>query len=238
MKPYWLPKITKRMEHMVEITLPVDPQVSRYRFLAHRVLDTCRTAPIELFQVNSGEHLVSPSLQRYRGSRWADTNTVGQTIARFDLDDYYNPTDPAKLGLPHDGETMYLVVDEFDIAANAWVNRSPILVVQDPTLFALQGPFLALYGTAPNIGAVTPGEPPVPGFLHFHVPGAARGLVLRNLSANTMYAALSPHQAVFPIPANSSVETTLGMTDQWLLASSANGTTFFCLLNIIHIATN
>lgn len=238
MKPFWVPKVTHRLEHMVELTIPVDPQVSKYRLLAHRVLDTCRTAPIELFQVTKGEHFVSPSLLKYRGSRWADTNTAGQTVIRFDPDDFYEPTDPAKLGLPHDGETMYLVVDEFDVAANAWVNRSPILVIHDPTLSMMQGPFLALYGTAPNIGVITPGEPPGAGFLHFHVPGTARGLILRNLSANTLYAALSPAQAVIPIPANSSLETTLGMTDQWLLASSNNATTFYCLLSLINIATN
>ncbi len=238
MKPNWLPKVTKRIEHMVELVIPVDIQVTKYRLLAHRVLNTCFTAPVELFQVNAGEHHTSPSLLKYKGSRWADTNTVGQTVIRFDPDDYYDPTDPAKLGLPHDGETMYLVVDEWDVAAAGWVNRSPIIIVQDPTLFMLQGPFLAVYGTAPQLAGVTAGEPPIDGFLHFHVPGTARGLILRNLSANTLYAALSPGQAVFPIPANGSLETTLGMTDQWMLAGSGANTHFYCLLSLIHVTTN
>lgn len=152
-----------------------DPNVSKYKIVGHKELMGAFTAPVDMFEVRRGQHYKSPTvLKNPQGCQ--DESRRGLTKFLFSLRDF-NDAD-----LPAPDEFLFIRVQEYSIAADAYLDAGPILVVPNPEFFGVGTPTMTLYAEAPGISAVA-GENPPADALAVALPTYTDGASLKNVSA-------------------------------------------------------
>lgn len=220
-----IPNILQRTEGLIELQIQRDPLVSKYRLLGALTLDKAFSTADELFEVEAGKTFLSPSIQANPRRYPRDEKRKGTTIL-FNLNDYYDPTNPATADLPHDGQFLFLTVQEYSVPAGAYLAQGPILIVQTADFFNLPKPALTLYGTAPNNAAVAGAHLPA-GYMHFHLPAVSRSFTIRNLDgANPLFISLAPGMPAVKVLTWTEISVPDGMTDQFLIGAANNNVNF------------
>lgn len=159
------PNVLDRKVNVVEMSIRNNPNVSKYRIRGHRTLDGAFVGSVEMLEVQAGIHTRSQGLvQSGRNKTYGET-VRGYTRIGIDPDEFTSVS-PV---LPSDSEFLFLRVEDFDIAAQAYLPPGQILVIPPASYFGVQDSTITLHGTSPGISAVA-GEVPPPGSMSIALP--------------------------------------------------------------------
>jgi hypothetical protein len=208
--------------------IPEEPNTSRYRFRGHKSLDGAFLGSAEMFEVLSGAHFVSPTPQSEGRTGAVEDSKRGQTRVLFDPNDYASHP-----SLPPDSEMLFLRVEDFDIAAQAYLPPGPILLVPTVYQFGFQDSTITIYGTAPGVSAV-PGDKPPATSLIFALPLFTTSVTIVNLDGvNSLLVSTNRGTPMVPIPADGVINIDTGSISEMAVASeNGNEVTFSMFLTM------
>ena len=217
-----IPNLLDRYPNLIHFFVPNDPNTSKYRVRGHKNLDGAFSGGTDMFVFERGLVFRSPSI-RQKNLGLLDESTRNQTRAWFDLDDY-QPLDP--VNLPRDNEFAFLTIEEFSIAAGAYLTPAPIYVVPPAKFFGVRNSTITLYGTAPAGTGASAGSLPPTNVMRIALPIYTSGMVLRNLGTVDLLFSLGEGMPLAPIPAAPSepFEIDTGAMDEIFLAADHAGT--------------
>jgi len=156
--------VVDRAPNYVDFMIRVDPAVSKYRLSVacsiNDAYDLTGGAPgtngvvgvnapfLIPLEFLSGTLTRSQLIQK-RGVGYLDESTRGQTRIILDISEWYGPANPS---VPADTQHMFIRVEEFHRATNAWAPPGPIHIVPPANFYGNIPAGLTLAGTAPNTG--------------------------------------------------------------------------------------
>lgn len=211
------PNILDRKVNVVELSIPVKPGVSKYRLRGHKTLDGAFVGTVAMMEAESGIQTRSPGLRVSGRNR-----TMGETIrgyTRIALDpDEFTALSPS---LPTDRETLFLRVEDFDLALGGYLPPGQILIVPPADYFGVQNSTISLFGTAPGLSAL-PGEYPPLGAMSFGLPLYSTSGEITNLDgADALLVSFGEGQLMASIPAGGSFPIDDGSVIEVFLASAS-----------------
>ena len=216
-----IPNIVGRFDRLVDLSIPPEPHVFKYRLKAHRILDqSFLTGGVVLFEAFRGRRFQSPSVKKNRLGI-IDEVDRGQTRILFDPNDY-KANDPANL--PGDKETIYLRVEKYDAVNLTWLPAGPILIILPPVASGIKNYAFTIAGTAPSVG--TPGQnPPATGAMNFYLPLYTKSATISNTGGGDLYISSNEGSPFAEIKAGATpVEIYSGSLSEVFLGGT--GTTF------------
>lgn len=218
------PQLVERKAGLIDMMIPHQPGVQRYRFYAAKTIKDAYgnpatsgvvgSGPVELFVVDAGRQFRSPSVIKRRFG-WYGEQLRGMTRVAFDPYDYY--TDPAK-ALPSDEEVWFIRIQEYRTSIGWLVNLGAvdtgdaklgsIYVVPPADFFTQPQPGITLYGISPANTTSVAGSPPAfdpdhqaPNPLHLVFPRRTSSCYVNNLDGNdTLLASPGWGQTMTSIP--------------------------------------
>lgn len=218
-----IPNLLDRFPNLIHFSVANDPNTLRYKVRGHKSLDGAFAGGTEMFIFERNKVFRSPSI-RQKNLGLLDESRRGQTRAWFDLDDY-QPLDP--VNLPGDNEFAFLTIEEFNVAAAAYLAPTPIYVVPPAKFFGVRNSTITLYGTAPAGTNATAGALPPAGVLRIALPIYTSGMFLRNLGTVDLLFSLDEGMPMAPVPVppgDSYFEIDTGAMDEIFLAANDAGT--------------
>lgn len=224
-----IPNILYRAPNLVVMTIPDKAGVSRFRIRAHKTLTGAATAGATdvVFEVDKGAHFKSESVQKKgRGYPYAPGSTRGHAWCAFDPDDFYDPTTAGVAQLPPDDQYGFYRVEEFSIAANAYLAEGPILIVPPAGFWSTQDPAMALQVSIPQTSgneADLKGVPAPAAAIRIHMPGALKSGHVRNLDNKVLYYSLGDKAPMARIPNSGEISLFSGVSDMLVLATTDAG---------------
>lgn len=244
------PNVLDRHAGQMLLQFRNDPDILGYRIRAANSLDNAYgpqngvggTGTTALFDVQRGRMFRSKAL-RNRGLGISGDITRGQTRAHFDPNEYFGLSPQ----VPPDSDIWFLRVQVATAPTGGWplgfpggafpgtattANQSDILIVRTPDFFAVPRPALTLYGTAPDVGA-SPGLPPPPESMVFHVPAFADAMVITNHGAAPLYYAVGRGLPMAEVAAGAQISHASGMKDELIIAADGANPTFSVLVSIV-----
>jgi len=184
-----VPSVIRREPHLIDLAIPIEPGVTRYRILGSQTLNGAYgnahgvpgpAVPTTILEAQSGEYFRSPSVRRRRPSPIVEESFRNQTRIMFDIMDYQGPGNP----LPVDDQPLFLRMQKFHVATGAFLPQGPILIVPAPGFFNTRYPSFSCSGSAPGIlcqfGGVMPADA-----LHIVFTAAVSAITFENLNAAT-----------------------------------------------------
>ena len=183
-----VPNLLERSQGLVDLTLRDNPDTTKYRILAHRNLDSCRTSATTLIDdLAQGSMYRSPTLVRKGLGRTMDNNR-GLTRITFDISDFADGGGGSAPTVPLENEIIYLRVQEYSRSADAYLDAGPILVIPPTGFFNIRNPLLQIGGIAPTTSSLGLGSPipaPAAGMseqMHLVFPFYSQTNNIRNLN--------------------------------------------------------
>ena len=156
--------VVDRAPNYIDFMIRVDPAVSKYRFriaiCPNDAYDLTGGAPGTNGVVGMHVPFLIPlefvsgttfrsELIRHRGVGFLEESTRGQTRIILDISQWFGPGNPS---VPADNQHIFLRVEEFHRATNAWAAPGPIHIVPPANFYGNIPAGLTLAGTAPNTG--------------------------------------------------------------------------------------
>lgn len=216
-----VPNIVGRYKRLIDLSLPPEPHVFKYRLKAHKnLVQSFSTGGSVLFEAIRGRRFQSPSVKK---NLWGTIDELdrGHTRILFDPNDY-KVNDPANL--PGDKETMFLRVEKFDTATSTWLPAGPILIIPPPVVSGIKNYVLTIAGTAPSVGAVGV-NPPTTGAMNFYLPLYTKSATISNTGGGDLYLSSNEGIPFAEIKSGASpIELASGSLSELLLGGT--GTTF------------
>ena len=172
-----IPRLLFRFPNRVEMVIrDPGPDVSRFVFGITDTLDHAYASPNTVFTVSRNGWFRSPSIIK---RKWGLTDGTNRNLTRifFDVEDFWQPAGT----FPHDPNQFYLVVAEIN-AAGVQRPWGPILSVPPPMFYDTPRPTMGLAGTAPNVGGLPTGIPPV-NSMHVALPRYSTNIRIKNTEA-------------------------------------------------------
>ena len=231
-----VPNLLERSQGLVDLTLRDKADTTKYRILAHRNLDSCRTgATTILSDITKGSMYRSPTLVRKGLGRTMDNNR-GLTRITFDISDFADGGGGTAPTVPLENEIIYLRVQEFSRSANAYLNAGPILVIPPTGFFNIRNPLLQIGGVAPNttVSLGTPLSSPGTGDqLHLVFPFYSQTNNIRNLSTTNSLAYSSGHSMpAMLLPSENDFGLTSAAYSELILAGDGGDVSFVVSLGV------
>ena len=230
-----IPSVLYRSQNLVNMTFPVLEGVPKIRVVgAARLNDAygpgagviSAPAPgwIPMFEVLSGLTYKSPSVKS-KNIPLEDTNRR-LTRMLFDPDDFATPAQPLGVGsyLPTDDQTLFIRIQTWNPATNAWNPPGPIMVIVPYDFFTTKEPVFTLTGQAPNMD-IGPWPPAIPDFmppsvLNFLVPAYSTTVSLVNLDpGDPLFASFHPGMPPTVIPPRDNVALTGSGVPEFFIGS-------------------
>jgi hypothetical protein len=244
------PNVLDRAAGFLQLQFRNDPDVLGYRVRVANTLDNAYgnangvggVGTTALFDVQRGRTFLSPTIRRRKTGISGDI-TRGQTRATFDPNEYFG----LSAEVPPDSDLWFIRVQVATAATGGFplgfpggafpgtftaADQSDILIVRTPDFFNVPRPALTLYGTAPDVGA-TPGLPPPPESLVFHVPSFADAVVLTNHGAGDLLYAVGRGLPMARLAAATTLSHASGMKDELIIAASGGNPNFSLLLSTV-----
>ncbi len=201
-----IPSILYRQPNYINMTFPILPGVPKIRVSgAARLNDAYGNVAgvggggaLTMFEVLSGATFASPSV-RSKKVPFEDTNR-GVTRMIFDPDDFATPAQPPGTSyLPTDDQTLFIRIEAWNPALNAWAAAGPITIIPPYDFFTTKEPVFTVTGIAPDmaLGAWPAGLPDFmpPTVMNFMLPAYSQTISIVNLDAvggNTLFVSFHP----------------------------------------------
>ena len=228
--------IRERFANHIDATIPIEAGTSQYRITAASTLDDAHNGTAStLFDIPAGGFFASASVK----SKKHHTNLPSgagrdRKVTRMVWDpmDYYDPTEPTLEEVPEDGDVLFMRVQRYLDAADAFVNDGPINIVLPQSSLSVSRPLLTLHGTAPNVAA-TAGEKALPTAMHFHLPLHSAGFVLRNHDdTNPMFVSFAKGHPLVQVDPETSLSFPNANIAEVLIAGGGNQVSFSMVLTL------
>jgi len=183
-----VPSVISRSPGLIDLAIPVEPGVQRYRIQGHRTLDDAYgptygvggLGPIDILDAEAQSFFRSPSVRNMRPARVVEESYRNQTRIQFDIMDYQSV---ANL-LPNDKQALFLRMQKFHVATGAYLASGPILLVQPPGFFNTRFPSFTCAGSAPGVKAVAGSVLPI-GAMHLMFTASVGEITIENLNPAT-----------------------------------------------------
>jgi len=222
-----IPSILYRAPNLVVMTFPNKVGISKYRLRAHNTLTGAVTmgATDVMFEVGSGAHFKSESVTRKgRGYPYAPGSTRGHAWVAFDPDDFYDPTTPGVAELPRDSRWAYYTVQEFSIAANAYLTEERrVFIVPSADFYGVKDQGITLTLVVPQTDATEAnltGLPAPLAAVKLHFPGDCNTGNIQNLEAKVLYYSMGAGSPLAKIPASGLASIYSGINNGLVLATT------------------
>jgi len=183
-----VPNVISRVPGIIDLAIPVEPGVTRYRIRGHRTVNdafgptggVAGAGSIIILEAQSGSYFRSPSILRQKPARIVEESYRNQTRIQFDILDYKAPTNL----LPNDEQFLFLRMEKFHVAPAAYLAQGPILVIPPPGFYNTRYPSITFGAKAPGNQAL-PGVIPPAGSMHLVFPYSVGEMTLENLNSST-----------------------------------------------------
>lgn len=249
-----IPNILYRSLRFAKLQFVNNPDILGYRVRVANSLDNAYGAfngvpggagTTAIFEVLRGRTLITKEI-RVKGTGISGDISRGQTTAQFDPDEYFG----LSALVPPDSGLWFLRTQVSTVATAAAAgsvqagypggafpgttsvsDQSDILIMQDPGFFSVPRPALSLYGTAPALSGIVPGEPAPPEAMVFHVPAFADAMVVTNHDgALPLYFAVGRDLPLMQLDPGTSISHASGMKDELVICADVGGNPNFSIL--------
>lgn len=225
-----IPSVLYRAPNLVVMTFPTKAGISKFRLRGHNTLTGAVTTAATdiMFEIDAGAHWKSSSVLAKGGTYpYMPGNTRGHAWVAFDPDDFYDPTTAAVDKLPSDAMFAYYTVQEFSIAANAYLAEERRVFIVPPAAFwGVPNPSITMTVDVPQTTATESeleGQMPPVAAVKIHFPGRVTSGFIQNLEAETLYYSVGGNTPMIRIPNSGSANLFHGVSDEICLASIAAG---------------
>jgi hypothetical protein len=226
MARYTHPNLIERFKNRISLAIAKNPQISSYRLRGASLLNDAYGnghgvpgavgGPDLITDVLAGEFFRSPTLARNRVGV-VEESFREQTRILLDIMDYQGPGNI----LPVDSDTLYLRLQDYDVALGGLTPLGPIFIIPPPGFFSMPYPTLTFAGDAPGVIA-TNGNPPPPDSMRIFLPNFAGSAEIHNLHpTNSLMVAFGDGQPMVQITGASFV-TAPGNFNEIIIASPLN----------------
>lgn len=222
-----VPSVISRTPGLIDLGIPVEPGVQRYRIRGHQTLDDAYgptngvggLGSISILEADAQSYFRSPAIRKMQPPRVVEESYRNQTRIQFDIMDYQAP---ANL-LPDDKETLFLRMEKFHVALAGYLAEGPILLIPAPGFFGTRFPSITCAGSAPGVQA-TAGDILPAGAMHLVFTASVGEITIENLNpATSLYVSFGKNMTAMEIAGMFSITHT-GEFNEILFASPLTGT--------------
>lgn len=191
--------VLEHSKNFVDLALPYDPNVVRFRINVARTLNTAyvgqgKPGPVNgvvgiagndtILTVEQGQDLITTRLRRKRLGI-LEESTRGMTRVKYDPDEFVGATFPSA---PPDQDFAYVRLQEFRHTGLTFGPEGPIHIIPGPGFLGSPHPIINIVGTAPKIAGTAAGVKPLAGSMVISLPQFMGSFSITNADgANSLF---------------------------------------------------